>query len=831
MCSVKSGCKSWKELRAVSLRFKLAVGGILILLVPLTVVGVYSYTRSAQALEKIARMKLVQVSRSLSSVVQMSLEKNLRQLTVIAENPKIIRDAERGTFERSIKRLRMLYPLLRGDFEGLAIYDMSGVVRADGADPARVGTSGADPDYLQIVQAGNPGVGHLFYSEATGSPVFFLDVPIRSSAGRIVGLVRGTVRVDSLVEYIGSVDLGKTGTVFMIDPSGMFIALGNRQDVRAENIYDVPELSVLAEKMMAQQTAAVEYTYDGHSKFAGICPVPMTRWSIGATQYKKEIMHVASSNMHFLLMVAGLSMGSVSLMVFFFSKSVSAPVQTQLDSLSHAVNQAAEAFFLVGCDGIVQFANPAAAAIMGRPADALVGCSFADLISSGFDAGDVQGRFDKVSGWSGRVEGCRDDGCSYTLEFTVSPVSGSANKPMCHLVVGRDVTQELSMQEQLRQSQKMEAIGTLAGGIAHDFNNILGGILGFAELALLDMQDPKRVEEYLNEVLRSSRRARDLVSHILTFSRRGSPGREPVILKYVVRDAGNLLRASLPVTIDIEVSLHSSAAILGNATQIHQIIMNLGTNAGYEMRDTGGRLSITLDELEDDDVHRLRYSDLKEESYLLLTVSDTGGGIPEGIRDRLFEPFYTTKPPGQGTGLGLSMVHGIVNGMEGRISVDSEVGEGTSFRILLPVIKSVTADPAAEENPELARGTERLLIVDDEVSITNVLKRLMPRLGYSVQVFNDSTEAWEAFSEAPDTFDLILTDCTMPRITGIDFSEKIRGIRSDVPIIMCSGNLARNESLDELHPIELMEKPVSAGKISETVRRMLDGNKKVPLGE
>ena len=816
------GSSLFRKRRTITLRFKLAVGGILILLIPLTIVGVITYVKSAHALEKIARQKLVQVSCTLAEMVQISLQKDLDKLAGIAADPRVIRDMKADEFECSMQVLAEVYPLLAADFEGVALYDTDGVIRVDGADPDRVGMSIADRDYFRMTMAGQTGMGAMRYSRPTGDPVFFLAAPVFSPSGEVLGAVLGAMRAEYLMQYISSIELGETGYLFMVDQTGMLVAHPVKEKVLNGNIKDRPELAELFENIKEREACSVEYCYEGHNKLAGICDVPLTGWYIGATQHKKEIMHVAYTNMRFLLLVGGVSLVLVGLMVFFFSKSVSAPVQIRLDTLSQAVNQAAEAFLLIGSNGLVQFVNPAASRILGFPAEVLVGSPFSRLIASDSDVAEIRRCLAHASGWSGRVEGVRDDNNPYTLDFNLSPVLGPGRKPLCHLAVGRDMTRELSMQEQLRQSQKMEAIGTLAGGIAHDFNNILGAIFGFAELGLLDLDDRMNLERYLNEIIHSAMRARDLVKHILTFSRRGSPDREPLILKVVVREAINLLRASLPVTIDMKVSLNSSASVLGNMTQIHQIIMNLGTNAGYAMKDRGGTLFIFLDEVAIDDDQLRRLPDLSPGRYLRLRVSDTGHGIPECVQQRLFEPFFTTKPTGQGSGLGLSVVHGIVKSLDGGITVESEDGKGAVFEIFLPVVTEQTSSAPASATADLPGGNEHLLIVDDEQAITEVLQSLMCRLGYRVDVFSSGIEALNAFEKSPAAFDLIITDYTMPHMTGTVLAEKIRALRRDIPIILCSGNLSMNDQLDGLQPMTIVKKPASSREMAEAVRRMLD---------
>jgi PAS domain S-box-containing protein len=574
--------------------------------------------------------------------------------------------------------------------------------------------------------------------------------------------------------------------------------------------------------MIRQGNEAIEYTYLEKRKVAGICSIPITGWSIAVTQEKSEIMSLAFANMNFLLIVSSLFVILIILAVLFFSKTISAPVQTTLNTLNHAIDQAAEAFFIISRDGNVRFANPAAVTIIGR--------SLQDIIDKPFLNGDeasnyhseIMNSLEEKNIWNGRIDGARQDGSAYTMALTLTPVMSATGKLMYYLAVGRDITEELVLHQQLQQSQKMEAIGTLAGGIAHDFNNILSAIFGYTELSLDSLEDEKALESYLAQVLEASKRARDLVSHILTFSRKADLGKKPMVPKYIITETLQLLRASLPTTIEIRDSLNSTAAIMGNDTQVHQMVMNICSNAGYEMEKEGGLLSITLEETTVNAEIQHQHPDLHPGKYLRLIISDTGGGIPDDVLDRIFDPFFTTKPTGKGTGMGLAVVHGIVKSLGGEIMVNSQEGVGSTFTILLPIYDTMTVPPNETERKKLPPGTERILLVDDEKAITHSMQTLLEGLGYRVQVFNRSSSALEEFMAHPDHFDIVITDYTMPKMTGDALAREIRRVRPQIPLILCSGYMAAKDKLDELLPIEFLKKPVTAQQLSNAVRQALD---------
>lgn len=353
---------------------------------------------------------------------------------------------------------------------------------------------------------------------------------------------------------------------------------------------------------------------------------------------------------------------------------------------------------------------------------------------------------------------------------------------------GIDITDRKHLETQILQAHKMEAIGTLAGGVAHDFNNILAAILGYTELVLYDVPRQSRAWENLHEVLAAAQRATALVQQILTFSRSTAQDRQLIQLTPIVAEVLRLLRASLPSTIAIQqrYSAHN-AMILGDATQIHQVLMNLGSNAAYAMRDImDGRLEIAVDEVQVDAGFAGQHPELQAAPHLRLTVHDTGHGMPPEVMEHIFEPFFTTKGPGEGTGMGLAMVHGIITAHQGLITVTSAPGQGTTFTIYLPSIVG-TVSPVSSSPESIVSGTGRILFVDDEEALTRWGCTALQRMGYTVRTSTNSVEALAIFQEAPDDIDLVITDQTMPHMTGEKLAQALRAIRPTLPIILCTG--------------------------------------------
>ncbi len=380
------------------------------------------------------------------------------------------------------------------------------------------------------------------------------------------------------------------------------------------------------------------------------------------------------------------------------------------------------------------------------------------------------------------------------------------------------------LQTQLQQSQKMESIGTLAGGIAHDFNNILYSIIGYTELALDDAERSTLLHNNLQEVLIAAQRAKDLVKQILTFSRQANQELKPLKVQLVVREALKLIRSSLPSTIEIKENISNTCGlVIADATQIHQVAMNLLTNAYHAMEDEGGKLNVTLKEV-GLDVDDLQNPTIAAGSYVCLTVADTGAGIDGYVMDRIFEPYFSTKEKDKGTGLGLAMVHGIVKSYGGNIRVSSEPGKGSAFHVYLPVIQTQAEREELDVVLPVEGGTERILLVDDEVQIVRMEQQMLERLGYHVTVRTSSIEALEAFRAVPDNFDLVITDMTMPNMTGVELAKKIIEIRPDIPMIICTGF---SEKISENKAITMgirgyVMKPVVKSELAKKIREVLD---------
>jgi len=478
-----------------------------------------------------------------------------------------------------------------------------------------------------------------------------------------------------------------------------------------------------------------------------------------------------------------------------------------------------DAVYICSPDLRIEFCNPAMVRLIGR---------------------DATGEhcYKAIRGLSEKCPECMHDqilgGKSVSSEVTFQDkdrIYHVSNSPIFHtdgsiskLTIFRDVTEIKKIENRLMQAQKMESIGNLAGGIAHDFNNILFPIVGMSEMLLEDL--PKDSPEYENtlEIYNAGKRGSDLVNQILAFSRQSEQKKMPCRVQQILKEVMKLSRSTIPVNIRIKHNIQIDCGmVLADSTQIHQIAMNLITNAYHAVEETGGEIFVRLKETQLQEVD-VTSGSLKPGRYVLLTVSDTGKGIAPSVMDKIFEPYFTTKENGKGTGLGLAVVHGIVKEHGGAITVNSEIGKGTAFHVYLPLIERRTDPEMINSTDEFMGGNERILLVDDEDPIAKLEKLMLERLGYDVTMRVNSVEALEVFKTMPNSFDLIISDMTMPNMTGDQLASELLEIRSDIPVIICTGFSERinRENAAAIGVKGFLMKPIVKSELARMVRQVLD---------
>ncbi len=497
--------------------------------------------------------------------------------------------------------------------------------------------------------------------------------------------------------------------------------------------------------------------------------------------------------------------------------------------LSAAVEQTSDSIIITDHYGNIQYINPFCSKITGFSREDVTGKSLdflheVDQIESSFQA--IAGKLWKGESWQGRLTGRRKDGTTFEEDVTISPITEEDGSITNCIAVKRDISKEILLQQQLQQTMKMEAIGTLAGGIAHDFNNILAAMIGYAQLAKGRITDSDEANADIEEVILAGDRAADLVKQILTFSRQDKVGAlYPTKIQILLKEIVKLLRSSFPATIEIRQKIdNSSAAILADPTQIHQVIMNLCANAKQAIGDTYGSITITLQNYTVGGSQFLQQNTkLTQGKYIHLSIGDTGIGMSEEMQAKVFDPFFTTKPKNQGTGLGLAVVHGIVEGHGGVIAIESAPQEGTTFHLLFPsIIEKVKDKNKSGETPP--RGNEKIMVVDDEKALSSMIKAMLNGLGYTVEMYTDSLAAVANYRQRPQDFDVILTDMTMPNMTGTELAREALSLRPEIPVILMTGY---SESIDEekaayIGLSSFLFKPIEKTELAKTIRKVLD---------
>ena len=812
-------------MKKMTIQVKIILSSVIATIVPFVLFGLLAYHEATTSLKHQAVNSAVNAVTSLSNLVNEIITNEEKLVAVKAKDPEIIRLVSLKRFDRCKNELLVFFENYASEYETLIIIDDVGISRVEASTkPIGLGLNLSNRLYFQQAMKGHTNISEPIVSRGTGEIIFAVASPIQAGADQIVGVMALLINIEYIIKKFNSIKIGDTGFAFMINKNGTVISHPMKSYILNHNFLQRGGVAPFAEQIISGESGAIVIETTSGPKMLAYAPVPSTGWVSLMLQDMSEIMTPANNIKNNLLPALAVATGLILLGLFISSKIVSSPIEKSLEVLEQLIRLSPDAVINIGIDKKIISMNPAAQALTGFQSEEMAGSVITINPAKGISEQEIWEQLFLAKSWSGYTRLQTKDGRELTLDVLVFPIQLEKRTITGFIQVGRDVTNKLLMERRMAQAQKMEAIGTLAGGIAHDFNNILGGIFGHIELSLLSLDDKDKVRRSLDQVLKAGKRAREMVKQILTFSRKHETIKSAIKPRIVLKEAVNLLKAGIPSSIEIETDLKSEALIFGDQTQFHQVIINLCTNAVHSMESRKGKIHMALSDIEVDSQFAKMHPGLELGQHILLRITDTGRGIKPETIDHIFEPFFTTKTNDEGTGLGLSVVHGIVKSLNGTISVYSEVGKGTTFSIIIPTIAGYEEEQETGDKAHIIGGTESILFVDDEELILNANSAVLKNLGYTVNCIMDSEEALRVFQENCRDYDLILTDFAMPQMNGLELALKCRALRKEIPVVMASGIMTEKleTKFSNTGIRHFLKKPAGRKELADVIRKALD---------
>ncbi len=760
-------------------------------------------------------------------------------------------DAVVSLNDQGKKLMRDFYNPRVKEFQAVTRLDATGkITYTIPIDPELIGKDISSQEHIRtILQTHEPVVSDVFEA-VQGYRGLAYHVPVFKNQ-----IFQGTIGVlipfeNQAKRYLENIRIGKSGYAWVLSEKGVELYCpvpGHTGNTIFKTSSKFPSVISMAREALKGQRGTTSYTYgnirgentQNIKKLAVFLPIHLgnTFWSIVVATPESEVLsNLTGFRNKLFLIIALLMIAWIAYSYYLIKARAILKEETKRKQVEEALRESEKKYrrlvenavvgvYQVTREGIFRFVNEKTAEMFGfdKPEDLLEEVpNIINFYVHPLERPVVLKEMDENGFVHGReVEFKKRDGDSIWVSLSTRRVEDKGEIFYEGLI--EDISERKKLEKELQQAQKMEAIGTLSGGIAHDFNNILGIILGNTELAMDDIPEWNPARRNLEEVRKACLRAKDVIQQILSFSRQSESAKKPIKIVPIVEESVKLLRASIPSSIEIRQNIKADEdTILGNSTQIHQVLINLCGNATHAMEETGGILEVNLDNVILNAQEASQYHDIGPGPYVKLTVRDTGHGMDATIIKRIFDPYFTTKDVGKGTGMGLAMVHGIVKRHGGAISVQSQPGNGASFEIIFPIIGQADADEVKMID-DLPRGHERILFVDDESSMVELNKQRLERLGYSVETRTDPVAALALFASDADAFDLVITDMTMPHMSGDALARELLKIRPDLPIILCTGYSARisEEKALELGIKKYIEKPIEMEILARSVREVL----------
>ncbi len=815
-----------KKPKRTTLEFRLIIAGLTSVFIPFFVAGTIIFFQLSNSLLELTKEKAIHMAHDVSASINEMLMQEIKLVLSIAADPDIIDASKTGDYQIAQVELENVYERIGQKHFTIFLTDKDGIARADASFKEQIKLDLSDRDYFVQAKEGKAGVSDPIMPKGTatpGTPIIVIYAAIQDK-GKFCGMVAIPIEIDFIINFLEQHHIGRTSYSYLINDEGRVLVHPVREFIFKLAPLVQPGTDEIKRLLLEKKDGFATYTFKGTTKVAGLSRMKLTGWTCVFSQDRKEIM-APVHQIIFSIFISGIIFVTITALIFILSSiEIATPIEKMLSIQKQITRHSTEIFFQIGLDKKIIFANPAFEKITGLKVENIIGTEPCLDNPNNLPPAVIWDTLESGNSWSGRVMLKTNRPDIVTLDVMVVPIRDGHGAIQGYLQLGRNITAELMYEKRLLQGQKLEAIGTLAGGIAHDFNNILSVIFGYAELSLNGKKCDAETERYIRQITAASERARDLINQILTFSRNTDIELRPLLPKSVLKEVVKLLRASIPAHIDIQSKMDCDSLIMAEPTQLHQIVMNLFMNAAHSIGEKTGTITLKLEDFLVDKEFARTHPDITEGKHVRIRISDTGGGIEPEILEKIFEPFFTTKPQDQGTGLGLSVVHGIVKRLNGIVSVYSELEKGTVFNIVIPCTE---ADGSMRDHQKssLRQGSETIVVIDDEQSIAATLQTILANIGYKVTAYTNSLEALKAIENNPNEIDIIISDYSMPQMSGLEIAEKLNAAGIKIPILLMSGFIRKDieDVAKRIGIAELIAKPINSYQITDAIGRIMEG--------